>query len=122
MSNILKKYLPKKILPRLLLIFLLPLIFTQCLLVIFFYDRHWEKIIIRFSNIASNQINLIKNEYYKNGIEKAMETANKLNTEFSVVDRNDIKIEKNSFLKKKIETNIRNRIGEETFLIFEKIN
>ena len=120
MSNILKKYLPKKILPRLLLIFLLPLIFTQCLLVIFFYDRHWEKIIIRFSNIASNQINLIKNEYYKNGIEKAMETANKLNTEFSVVDKNDIKIEKNSFLKKKIETNIRNRIGEETFLIFEE--
>jgi two-component system osmolarity sensor histidine kinase EnvZ len=49
-----------------------------------------------------------------------MEIADKLNTEFSVVDKNDIKIEKNSFLKKKIETNIRNRIGEETFLIFEE--
>ena len=78
MNKVLKKYLPKKILPRLLLIFLLPLIFTQCLLVFFFYDRHWEKIITRFSNIASNQINLVKNTYTLNGLNQAKEIAERL--------------------------------------------
>ena len=101
MNKVLKKYLPKKILPRLLLIFLLPLIFTQCLLVFFFYDRHWEKIITRFSNIASNQINLVKNTYTLNGLNQAKEIAEKLNTELSIIEENKIIIEKNNFLKKK---------------------
>ena len=118
MNKVLKKYLPKKILPRLLLIFLLPLIFTQCLLVFFFYDRHWEKIITRFSNIAINQINLIKNEYKINGIERAKEVANKLNIELLIVKEKEIIKEKNTFLKKKIETNIRDRVGNDTFLLF----
>ena len=118
MNKVLKKYLPKKILPRLLLIFLLPLIFTQCLLVFFFYDRHWEKIITRFSNIAINQINLIKNEYNINGLERAKEVANKLNIELLIVEEKELIKEKNTFLKKKIETNIQNRVGKETFLIF----
>ena len=118
MNKVLKKYLPKKILPRLLLIFLLPLIFTQCLLVFFFYDRHWEKIITRFSNIAINQINLIKNEYKINGPERAKEIANKLNIELLIVEKKELIKEKNTFLKKKIETNIQNRVGKDTFLIF----
>ena len=118
MNKVLKKYLPKKILPRLLLIFLLPLIFTQCLLVFFFYDRHWEKIITRFSNIAINQINLIKNEYKINGLERAKEVANKLNIELLIVEEKELIKEKNTFLKKKIETNIQNRVGKDTFLIF----
>ena len=120
MNKVLKKYLLKKILPRLLLIFLLPLIFTQCLLVFFFYDRHWEKIITRFSNIASNQINLVKNTYTLNGLNQAKEIAKKLNTELSIIEKNKIIIEKNNFLKKKIESNIRNRVGEETFLKFDE--
>ena len=120
MNKILKKYLPKKILPRLLLIFLLPLIFTQCLLVFFFYDRHWEKIITRFSNIASNQINLIKSEYNKAGFDKAREIANKLNIDFKVIKKKQIIKEKNNFFKKKIETNIRNRVGENTYLVFNE--
>ena len=120
MNKVLKKYLPKKILPRLLLIFLLPLIFTQCLLVFFFYDRHWEKIITRFSNIAINQINLIKNEYKINGLERAKEIANKLNIELLIVEKKELIKEKNTFLKKKIETNIQNRVGGDTFLIFDE--
>ncbi len=103
MNKVLKKYLPKKILPRLLLIFLLPLIFTQCLLVFFFYDRHWEKIITRFSNIAINQINLIKNEYKINGLERAKEVANKLNIELLIVEEKELIKEKNTFLKKKLK-------------------
>ena len=120
MNKFLKKYLPKKILPRLLLIFLLPLLITQCLLVFFFYDRHWEKIITRFSNIASNQINLIKNEYNVNGFDKAKEIANRLNTELSIIKQKEIVQEKNNFFKKKIEINIRNRVGENTFLRFNE--
>ena len=119
MNKVIKKYLPRKILPRLLLIFLLPLIFTQCLLVFFFYDRHWEKIITRFSNIASNQINLIIYEFNVNGEKKAKQTAIKLNIEFSLIDRIPKKVE-NTFLKRKIENNIKNRLGNNFFLIFEK--
>lgn len=119
MNRVIKKFLPRKILPRLLLIFLLPLIFTQCLLVFFFYDRHWEKIITRFSNIASNQINLIIFEFDTNGEEKAKEIAVKLNIEFSLINQVPEKVE-NTFLKKKIENNIKNRLGNNFFLIFEK--
>ena len=55
-----KDLLPRRLLPRLLLIFLVPLIIIQCSVIFFFYDRHWEKIINRFSNIAGNNLNLIK--------------------------------------------------------------
>ena len=84
MNKVLKKYLPKKILPRLLLIFLLPLIFTQCLLVFFFYDRHWEKIINRFSNIAGNNINLLADFYIKNSLEDTKNIAQTLNIKVSL--------------------------------------
>ena len=69
----------------------------------FFYDRHWEKIITRFSNIASNQINLIKNEYNIYGLNRAKEVASKLNTELSLIEPSKITIERNSFLKKKLK-------------------
>ena len=52
----LKEFLPKKILPRLLLIFFIPLILTQVLAIYFFYEKHWEKVTTRFSNIASNNM------------------------------------------------------------------
>ena len=69
----------------------------------FFYDRHWEKIITRFSNIASNQINLIKSEYNKAGFDKAREIANKLNIDFKVIKKKQIIKEKNNFFKKKLK-------------------
>ena len=78
----LKKIAPKKILPRLLLIFLLPLILTQCLLIFFFYDRHWDKIITRFVNIASNQVGLLMSDYNLNGLISAQKNAVKLNLKF----------------------------------------
>ena len=100
-KKVLKDLLPKGLLPRLLLIFLVPLIIIQCSVIFFFYDRHWEKIITRFSNIAINQINLIKNEYKINGLERAKEVANKLNIELLIVEEKELIKEKNTFLKKK---------------------
>ena len=97
MSNFIKRFLPKRLLPRLLLIFLLPLIITQIVVVIFFYDRHWEKIVTRFSNIASNQINLITYEYKKNGIKKASEISARLNISFFVVKNLEIIKKKKHF-------------------------
>ena len=70
-----KKFLPKKLLPRLLLIFLIPLIIIQCSVIFFFYDRHWDKIVNRFSNIASNKINLIINTYKKTNFDNAKNIA-----------------------------------------------
>ena len=82
MNKFFKKFTPKKILPRLLLIFLLPLILTQSLLIFLFYDRHWEKIITRFSNIASNQIDFLISEDKSNGYSVAQNSAIKLNLKF----------------------------------------
>ena len=120
MSNIFKSLAPKKILPRLLLIFLLPLILTQCLLVFFFYDRHWEKIITRFSNIASNQIDFIISDYNSIGYLAAKETAAKLNLKFSKVKELKIINKKKSYFEKTIEKKIKNRLGDSLFLSFEE--
>ncbi len=120
MSKFIKQFLPKRLLPRLLLIFLLPLIITQFIVVIFFYDRHWEKIVTRFSNIASNQINLITNEYKNNGAERAREVSARLNISFFIIKNLDIKENKKTFVKNQIEKNIGNRINEDFFLVFGK--
>ena len=67
MSNfLLKKLSPKKLFHRLILIFFIPLIVTQISAIFFFYERHWEKIVNRFANIASNEITFIVNELEKN--------------------------------------------------------
>ena len=120
MSKILKKIAPKKLLPRLLLIFLLPLILTQCLLIFFFYDRHWEKIITRFSNIASNQIDFIISNYNNKGYENAQNSALRLNLQFSRVEQYKIQVKTKTFFERKIEKEIKNRLGNDFFLTFEK--
>ena len=97
----LREFLPKTLFGRMLSIILVPMIFVQIITVFIFYDRHWEKIITRFSNIAINQINLIKNEYKINGLERAKEVANKLNIELLIVEEKELIKEKNTFLKKK---------------------
>ena len=73
-----KKILPKSLLPRLLIIFFVPLISIQCIAIFLFYDRHWEKITTRFANIASNQVNLIIDDFEKNNSvnEKMLGTLN----------------------------------------------
>ena len=64
-KNFIKQFLPKRLLPRLLLIFLIPLIIIQCSVIFFFYDRHWEKIVNRFfsENEKSYLNKLTPNEY-----------------------------------------------------------
>ncbi len=115
----LKKIAPKKILPRLLLIFLLPLILTQCLLIFFFYDRHWDKIITRFANIASNQVGLLISDYDSNGLISAQKNAVKLNLKFltfkDLPTSNKIK----SYFEIKVEKKIKNRLGKNFFVYFK---
>ena len=83
-KKVVKDLLPRRLLPRLLLIFLVPLIIIQCSVIFFFYDRHWEKIINRFSNIAGNNINLLKDSYMKNSLEDTKNIAQKLNIKVSL--------------------------------------
>ena len=116
MNKFLKKFTPKKILPRLLLIFLLPLILTQSLLIFLFYDRHWEKIITRFSNIASNQIDFLISEDKNEGYLVAQNSAINLNLKFIKVRNYKDEIKQKFFFEKKIERKIKNRLGESFFL------
>ena len=112
MNKFLKKYLKKSY--QIVLIFLLPLILTQSLLIFLFYDRHWEKIITRFCNIASNQIDFLIED--KKKLPSSQNSAIKLNLKFLKVENYEEKIEDKFFFEKKIERKIKNRLGEKFFL------
>ena len=77
-KKVVKDLPPKGLLPRLLLIFLIPLIIIQCSVIFFFYDRHWEKIINRFSNIAGNSINLLADYHVNTSLEDTKKIAKSL--------------------------------------------
>ncbi len=117
---IIKKIFPKKLLPRLLLIFLIPLIIIQCSVIFFFYDRHWEKIINRFSNIASNKINLILNQYETNGLEIAEGIAKELNISLVLIQKKNGKIKRQSKLENKIHETIKSRVNKDIEISFDK--
>ena len=119
-KKVVKDLLPKGLLPRLLLIFLVPLIIIQCSVIFFFYDRHWEKIIIRFSNIAGNNINLLKDSYMKNSLEDAQNIAQKLNIKVSLQKSVNNNIYINSRLENKIFQTIKNRVDENIKIDFQE--
>ena len=119
MNKKIKNFLPKKLLARLLLIFLIPLILTQSLVVFFFYDRHWEKIINRFSNIASNQVGLLINEYKTNGIYEVKKKAAILSLRFEKKITQKENLTK-SFFEEKVEKNLQNRINRNLKVFFDK--
>lgn len=110
--KLLKSFLPKRLLPRLLMIFLIPLIIIQCSVIFFFYDRHWEKIINRFSNIASNEINLIINTYEKEGIERTKDFANDLNIRLSIHNEIPKILQRRSILEEKVYKTIKSRVNK----------
>ena len=119
MKLIVKKILPKSLLPRLLIIFFVPLIGIQCLAIFLFYDRHWEKITTRFANIASNQINLIIDDFEKNNsINKKM--LGTLNIKFKV--KKNVATEEigspEGFIQENIFNTMQNRIKYQHKILF----
>ena len=119
-KKVLKDLLPKGLLPRLLLIFLVPLIIIQCSVIFFFYDRHWEKIINRFSNIAGNNINLLKDFYMKNSLEDTKNIAQRLNIKISLRKSINKDLYVESRLENKIFQTIKNRVDENIRIDFEE--
>ena len=115
-----KDLLPRSLLPRLLLIFLVPLIIIQCSVIFFFYDRHWEKVINRFSNIAGNNINLLKDFYTKNSLEETKNIAQKLNIKVSLRKSINIDFKIKSRLENKIFQTIRNRVDKNIKIDFQE--
>ncbi len=114
-----KQFLPKKLLPRLLLIFLIPLIIIQCSVIFFFYDRHWDKIVNRFSNIASNKINLIIHTYKNNDLKEAKEIAAKLNINVESISNTEMSFANKSNLEKRIHETIKSRVNKNIEVNFE---
>ena len=115
-----KQFLPKKLLPRLLLIFLVPLIIIQCSVIFFFYDRHWDKIVNRFSNIASNNINLIIYTYKNNDLKEAKKIAAKLNINVESISNIKMSFAKKSNLEKRIHETIKSRVNKNIEVNFEE--
>ena len=121
MSNLfLKKLSPKRLFHRLILIFLIQLIVTQISVIYFFYERHWEKIINRFANIAANEITFIINELEKNSIDNAKKIATNLN--LTIYDKNIDRQKKTNIgvFEKKITEIIQNRVPKTQEVIFLK--
>ena len=116
----LKNFLPKRLLPRLLMIFLIPLIIIQCSVIFFFYDRHWEKIINRFSNIASNKINLIIKTYEKENIQKTRNFASDLNISLFVHKEIPKILQRRSILEEKVYKTIRSRVNKNIDVHFKE--
>jgi len=114
-----KKILPKSLLPRLLIIFFVPLISIQCLAIFLFYDRHWEKITTRFANIASNQVNLIIDDFEKNNSinEKMLGT---LNIKFRIEKNKRLKesVRPDGFIQENIFNTMQNRIKFQHNILF----
>ena len=114
-----KKILPKSLLPRLLIIFFVPLISIQCLAIFLFYDRHWEKITTRFANIASNQVNLIIDDFEKNNSvnEKMLGT---LNIKFKIEKNKGPKesVLPDGFIQENIFNTFQNRIKFQHNILF----
>ena len=119
MSNFfLKKLSPKRLFHRLILIFLIPLIVTQISTIYFFYERHWEKIINRFANIAANEITFIINELDNNRIDNAKKIAANLNLiiyEKNIIDQKNNRI---GIFERKIKEIIKNRVENTEEVIF----
>ena len=119
-KKFIKDLLPRRLLPRLLLIFLVPLIIIQCSVIFFFYDRHWEKIINRFSNIAGNKINLLSDFYMKNSLEDTKNIAQTLNIKVSLSKSTDEDVKTKSRLENKIFQTIKNRVDENIKIDFQE--
>ena len=119
-KKVVKDLLPRRLLPRLLLIFLVPLIIIQCSVIFFFYDRHWEKIINRFSNIAGNNINLVKDLYMKNSLEETKNIAQKLNIKISLSKSMNNDFDVKSRLENKIFQTIKNRVDQNIEIEFQE--
>ena len=119
-KKVVKDLLPRKLLPRLLLIFLVPLIIIQCSVIFFFYDRHWEKIINRFSNIAGNNINLVKDLYIKNSLKETKNIAEQLNIKVSLRKSINNDFTMKSRLENKIFQTIKNRVDENIKIDFQE--
>ena len=119
-KKFIKQFLPKRLLPRLLLIFLVPLIIIQCSVIFFFYDRHWEKIVNRFTNIASNNINLIINQYQINGFNTAKNIAGELNINLRIKEGLKVNSKIKSPLEKKIHETIKSRVNKDINIDFNK--
>ena len=119
MKLIIKKILPKKILARLIIIFFVPLICVQVLMILLFYDRHWDKITTRFVNIASNQVNLILEDYTDNKLlDQKLSQALNLKTRI-VTDKVQYKEKNNfNFVQKNIINTFKNRISYNHNVIF----
>ncbi len=119
MNKRIKRLLPRNLLSRLLLIFLIPLVLVQCSVIFFFYERHWDKIINRFSNIASNQINLLISEYRQHGIDSAKKKAYMLSLNFNKDEEFESNLRK-SVLEKKIEASLQSRVDKNLRVHFGK--
>ena len=114
-----KKILPKSLLPRLLIIFFVPLISIQCLAIFLFYDRHWEKITTRFANIASNQVNLIIDDFEKNNSVNENMLAT-LNIKFKIEKNKRFKesVVPDGFIQENIFDTMQNRIKFQHNILF----
>ncbi len=62
----LKRYLPRTLFGRTLIIIVTPVLLVQGIAAYYFYDRHWDSVTLRLSTGVAGEIGLVIEEFYGN--------------------------------------------------------
>lgn len=71
----LKAFMPKSLFARALLIMLVPMVLLQLVMLIIFYERHWDSVVRNLSYATSLDIDLLVNEYSRVRANEPVEVA-----------------------------------------------
>ncbi|MEM7442105.1 MAG: ATP-binding protein [Pseudomonadota bacterium] len=62
----LKRYLPRTLFGRALMIIVTPVLLVQAIAAYYFYDRHWDSVTLRLSTAVAGEIGLVIEDFYAN--------------------------------------------------------
>ncbi len=84
----LKKFLPKSLFGRMLIIILVPMFLVQCITVFIFYERHWDSVTRQMAFTLSGEIDFITNlagEDFNRGNLKELQSKAKKYFDFNIL-------------------------------------
>lgn len=95
-SRHLKSLMPKSLFARAMMILVLPMILLQLVVVVVFYERHWDSVVRNISLVTARNVEFVVNEYVQKretaSVEQALSEAKRIGYALSI----DIKLVQNS--------------------------
>ncbi len=85
-AKLMKQFTPRGLLPRALLIFVIPVILLQGAIAFIFYDRHWDTVTSRLGNLVAGDISAVIDLYNQRTADGMTEANRALVTDFSAAN------------------------------------